>query len=134
MVSVKHEGADVGLIVIEPAGAAGELTWMTRAGFFHEAQKQSSGCQVRSLVSCTTDAYLLADVPPQGAVAASGSGFRVWLLAARSVQQLLALHLAESQWDEALRLATAYGLDADEVYRWVGWVGWVSGHDVNDSS
>jgi hypothetical protein len=58
--------------------------------------------------------------PAPGGEGAGGGGFRVWLLAARSVQQLMSVHLSESRWEEALRLAGAYGLDTDEVYRWVG--------------
>lgn len=72
-------------------------------------------------------------------------GFKVWLLAARSVQELMAIHLAASEWDEALQLAKAYRLYADEVYRyrwgvqrgvrrWAqqGWA-WSSPRDVGGS-
>ncbi|KAJ9520665.1 hypothetical protein QJQ45_007459, partial [Haematococcus lacustris] len=93
------EGTDTGLVVLEPL-----LGLMA---------KDEVGGSNRVVDAAFADGHSFSPAAPGSAT----DGWRLWLLASRSVEQAMALHLEAQDWDAALQLATAYGLDHDDICR-----------------
>ncbi|GAX79632.1 hypothetical protein CEUSTIGMA_g7073.t1 [Chlamydomonas eustigma] len=59
-------------------------------------------------------------LPPAAASAAaitSGAGWKVSIMAERTAEEMVAIHMKAQQWEAALLVAIAYHLDCDHIYK-----------------